>query len=257
MSIAAVDAASAIGASGPQAAIARIAELQQLVSRAHGVQPAQGAAATLGTSFASVLQGAGVGQAITAAAPTSGAGLGGGLTTTPVGGPTGSGQLGGTPSPYDDLIIASAQRHGLDPALLKGLIRAESDFDPNAGSGAGAVGLTQLMPGTAAALGVTDPRDPAQSIEGGAKYLKQQLDAFGGDVTKALAAYNAGPGAVARYGGVPPYAETQAYVQRVQQYAAEYRVAPVAPAPVAAGLQAAAPVFSSNLPTTTGSGSIT
>ncbi len=223
MSIAAVDSASALGAAGPQAAIARIAELQQLVARAHGAQPAQGAAATLGTSFAAALQGAGVGQAITAA-PTAGGGLAGGLTTSPVG--TSNGQLGGTPSPYDDLIVASAQRNGLDPALLKGLIRAESDFDPNAGSGAGAVGLTQLMPGTAASLGVTDPRDPAQSIEGGAKYLKQQLDAFGGDVTKALAAYNAGPGAVARYGGVPPYAETQAYVQRVQQYAAEYRVAP-------------------------------
>jgi len=242
VSFAAVDAASAIGASGPQAAVARVAELQQLVARAGGAQPAQGAAATLGTSFASALRGAGVGQAIAAAAPAPADGLGGGLTTTPVA--TG-GQLGGTPSPYDDLIVAAAQRHGLDPALLKGLIRAESDFDPDAGSGAGAVGLTQLMPSTAAALGVTDPRDPAQSIEGGAKYLKQQLDAFGGDVTKALAAYNAGPGAVARYGGVPPYAETQAYVQRVQQYAAEYRVAPVATAP--AGLP---------LPTT-GSGSIT
>ncbi|MDO8184489.1 lytic transglycosylase domain-containing protein [Conexibacter sp. JD483] len=253
MSIAAVESASAL-ASSPQAAIARIAELQQLVARAHGVQPTQGAAATLGTSFASALQQAGVGQAL-GAAPAAGGGIGGGLTTTPVGGATGS-QLGGTPSPYDDLIIASAQRNGLDPALLKGLIRAESDFNPNAGSGAGAVGLTQLMPGTAASLGVTDPRDPAQSIEGGAKYLKQQLDAFGGDVTKALAAYNAGPGAVARYGGVPPYAETQAYVQRVQQYAAEYRVAPAAAQPVAGGLQTAAPVFTTSLPTT-GSGSIT
>lgn len=253
MSVAAVDAAAAIGAGGPQAAVARIAELQQLVARAHGAQPAQGASASLGTSFAAALEGAGVGQTFAAAVPSAG-GLADGLTTTPVA--SGSGQLGGTPSPYDDLIVASAQRNGLDPALLKGLIRAESDFDPDAGSGAGAVGLTQLMPGTAAALGVTDPRDPAQSIEGGAKYLKQQLDAFGGDVTKALAAYNAGPGAVARYGGVPPYAETQAYVQRVQQYAAEYRVAPAATAPVAAGLAGAAPVFATSLPTT-GSGSIT
>jgi soluble lytic murein transglycosylase-like protein len=245
VTIAAVDAAATVGASGPQAAVARVAELRELVARAHGARPAQGATATLGTSFASALRGAGVGQAITAAAPNGAGGLAGGLTTTPVT-PSGSGGLlGGTPSPYDDLIVAAAQRHGLDPALLKGLIRAESDFDPNAGSSAGAVGLTQLMPSTAAALGVTDPRDPAQSIEGGAKYLKQQLDAFGGDVTKALAAYNAGPGAVARYGGVPPYPETQAYVQRVQQYAAEYRVAPVATAP--AGLP---------LPTT-GSGSIT
>ena len=79
------------------------------------------------------------------------------------------------------------------------------------------------MPGTAAALGVTNVLDPAQSIEGGAKSLAQQLERFGGDVTKALAAYNAGPGAVARYGGVPPYAETQAYVRRVTQYAEQYR----------------------------------
>ena len=79
------------------------------------------------------------------------------------------------------------------------------------------------MPGTAAGLGVSNVLDPAQSINGGAKYLKQQLDAFGGDVTKALAAYNAGPGAVQRFGGVPPYAETQNYVRIVQANAAAYR----------------------------------
>ena len=81
------------------------------------------------------------------------------------------------------------------------------------------------MPGTASSLGVTDASDPAQAIDGGAKYLKQQLDRFGGDVSKALAAYNAGPGAVAKYGGVPPYAETQNYVQKVLGYAAEYGAA--------------------------------
>jgi soluble lytic murein transglycosylase-like protein len=131
--------------------------------------------------------------------------------------------VAGDTSQYDALIQASAARNGVDPALLKGLIRAESNFDPNAGSPAGAQGLTQLMPGTAAGLGVTDVHDPAQAIEGGAKYLRSQLDAFGGDETKALAAYNAGPGAVTRYGGVPPYAETQQYVQRVLGYAAGYR----------------------------------
>jgi len=141
---------------------------------------------------------------------------------------------GGDGSQYDGLIQAAAQRHGIDPALLKALIRAESNFDPNAGSPAGAQGLTQLMPATAAALGVTDVHDPAQAIEGGAKYLRQQLDAFGGDEAKALAAYNAGPGAVARYGGVPPYAETQQYVQRVLAYAAEYRTQlPAVPAATA------------------------
>src|SRR3712207_8934783 len=101
------------------------------------------------------------------------------------------------------------------------------------------------MPATAASLGVTNPSDPAQAIEGGAKYLRQQLDKFGGSVEKALAAYNAGPGAVARFGGVPPYAETQNYVRRVMGYAEEYRRAggtpaaapvPVNPPPASGGL---------------------
>jgi len=131
--------------------------------------------------------------------------------------------VAGDSTQYDALIQSAAARYGIDPALLKGLIRAESNFDPNAGSPAGAQGLTQLMPGTAASLGVTNVHDPAQAIEGGAKYLRAQLDAFGGDQTKALAAYNAGPGAVTRYGGVPPYAETQQYVQRVLGYADAYR----------------------------------
>jgi soluble lytic murein transglycosylase-like protein len=135
--------------------------------------------------------------------------------------PAGGGS--GGPGPFKAEIEAAAAKYHLDPALLRGLIRAESNFDPNAGSPAGAQGLCQLMPGTAASLGVTNIHDPAQNIDGGARYLRQQLDAFGGDVTKALAAYNAGPGAVQRYGGVPPYAETQAYVRRVQQYANEYR----------------------------------
>jgi soluble lytic murein transglycosylase-like protein len=146
--------------------------------------------------------------------------------------------LGGAPTPYDGMIQAAAAKYGLDPALLKALIRQESNFDPNAGSPAGAQGLTQLMPGTAASLGVTNPKDPAQAIEGGAKYLRQQLDAFGGDVRKALAAYNAGPGAVQRHGGIPPYPETQNYVQKVLAYAAEYRGTPGTAAP--AGPAAAA-----------------
>jgi soluble lytic murein transglycosylase-like protein len=124
------------------------------------------------------------------------------------------------PTPFAAEISEAAARNGVDPKLLTGLIRAESNFDPNATSPAGAQGLTQLMPGTAASLGVTNPLDPAQAIEGGAKYLRQQLDRFGGDATKALAAYNAGPGAVERFGGVPPYAETQAYVRKVLGYAA-------------------------------------
>lgn len=131
----------------------------------------------------------------------------------------------GAAVPFAAEIDAAAARHGVDPALLRGLIRQESNFDPSARSSAGATGLTQLMPATARSLGVTNALDPAQAIEGGARYLRQQLDAFGGDVAKGLAAYNAGPGAVNRFGGIPPYAETQAYVRRVMAYADEYRSA--------------------------------
>ncbi|MEA2150011.1 MAG: hypothetical protein QOD69_1841 [Solirubrobacteraceae bacterium] len=134
--------------------------------------------------------------------------------------PTAPAQDAAGPTPYASEISAAAERNGVDPALLTGLIKAESNFDPSATSPAGAQGLAQLMPATAAGLGVTNPLDPAQAIEGGAKYLRQQLDHFGGDASKALAAYNAGPGAVERFGGVPPYAETQAYVRKVLAYAA-------------------------------------
>ena len=139
----------------------------------------------------------------------------------------------GASTPYAAEIDAAAGKYNVDPALLRGLIRQESNFNANATSPAGARGLTQLMPGTAAALGV-DPSVPAQAIEGGAKYLRQQLDRFGNDPAKALAAYNAGPGAVQRYGGVPPYAETQNYVRKVMGYAAEYRQAAPASASAAA-----------------------
>jgi soluble lytic murein transglycosylase-like protein len=118
-------------------------------------------------------------------------------------------------TPFGAEIDAAATRYGIDPGLLGGLVRQESGFDPRAHSPAGAMGLTQLMPATAASLGVTDPYDPAQALDGGAKYLRQMLDRFGNDPAKALAAYNAGPNAVARYGGVPPYAETQNYVRNI------------------------------------------
>ena len=127
------------------------------------------------------------------------------------------------PSAYLPLIDAAAARNGLDPAVLYGLIQQESGFDPSATSSAGAVGLTQLMPGTASSQGVTEPLNPAQSIEGGARYLGQMLRQFGGNVTDALAAYNAGPGAVQSYGGVPPYSETQQYVTKVLENAAAER----------------------------------
>ncbi|WP_211233235.1 lytic transglycosylase domain-containing protein [Solirubrobacter soli] len=124
--------------------------------------------------------------------------------------------------PFEREIERAAAKYKLDPALLKGLIKQESNFDPNARSGAGAVGLAQLMPGTAQGLGVDDPTDPEQSIDGGAKYLREMMDLFDGDKRLALAAYNAGPGAVSKFGGVPPYAETQEYVDRVLANAKEF-----------------------------------
>jgi soluble lytic murein transglycosylase-like protein len=135
----------------------------------------------------------------------------------------GAGQLGawvqGLPEagrPWASHIEAAATEAGVDPRLLAALTWAESGFHAAARSGAGAIGLTQLMPGTAAGLGV-DPADPVQNLRGGARYLRAQLDRFG-SVELALAAYNAGPGRVAQAGGVPRIAETQAYVPRVLSY---------------------------------------
>ena len=118
--------------------------------------------------------------------------------------------------PFAELIRASAKQNGISATLLDALIKQESGFRANVVSPSGAVGLTQLMPSTAKSLGVTNSYDPAQNIQGGAKYLKQQLDKFGGDISLALAAYNAGPEAVAKYGNkIPPYKETQDYVKKV------------------------------------------
>jgi soluble lytic murein transglycosylase-like protein len=157
------------------------------------------------------LSGDGRPAAAPAAAPSSFATTLATVQTPAVAGAAG----GGSSEPFGAEIDAAAARYGIDPALLRGLVRQESGFDPRAHSGAGAMGLTQLMPATASALGVTDPYDPAQSLDGGAHYLREMLDRFGNDPAKALAAYNAGPGAVARFGGVPPYAETQHYVQNI------------------------------------------
>jgi len=206
-----------------ESVVARVAQLQALLATpgTAGAQPAS-------ISFAQQLAGA---TSPSAGATTDATGS---VAATPAdwGTSAKSGSVSSTsasggslPSsvPYHDEIVAAAKRHGLDPALLAGLIKQESGFNANAGSSAGAQGLTQLMPATARGLGVTDPFDPAQSIEGGAKYLAAQMQRFGGDVPRALAAYNAGPGAVERFGGVPPYTETQNYVRNVQAIAAGYR----------------------------------
>lgn len=114
---------------------------------------------------------------------------------------------------YRETARMIAQEEGVDPDLFIRLIEAESSFRPDVTSTAGAYGLTQLMPGTAAELGV-DPTDPIQNLRGGARYLRQQLDRFE-DPALALAAYNAGPGRVRQYGGIPPFQETQNYVARI------------------------------------------
>lgn len=119
---------------------------------------------------------------------------------------------------YDVFIVRMGRKYRIDPPLIKAVIRAESAWNPRAVSRAGAQGLMQLMPGTSKKLDVENPFDPAQNIEAGTRYLRFMLDNFNGDLVLALAAYNAGPGAVKKYGGVPPYRETRAYIKRVMRY---------------------------------------
>ena len=118
-------------------------------------------------------------------------------------------------SEINELISKYADKNGLDEDFVKAVINQESGFNPNATSHCGAMGLMQLMPATAQGLGVSNAYDAEQNIEGGTKYLKGLLDRFGNDKSLALAAYNAGPNAVKKYGGIPPYAETQNYVKSV------------------------------------------
>ncbi len=218
---------SGAGLTAASQAAARVAELQSLIQTVEtggksakgsfgaalaeatalegGTAPALGEATALTPSTSSPL------PATTTAAPAT--------STDPsafeAGEETGS-------VPFASTIEAACAKYGLNPNLLAGLIEQESHFDPTVGSGAGAQGLTELMPETASFLGVTDPHDPTQSIEGGARLLSEKLSEFGGNTELALAAYNAGSGAVQQYNGIPPYPETEQYVQKVLGYASGY-----------------------------------
>jgi soluble lytic murein transglycosylase-like protein len=142
------------------------------------------------------------------------------MTLSGTASPSRSGYYSSSAKPLDSgqfsqLIQSKASQYGVDPKLVQAVVQAESAFNPNAVSSAGAEGLMQLMPATASNLGVADPLDPAQNVDGGVRLLRELLDTYNGDLSKTLAAYNAGPAAVNKYGGVPPYQETQTYVKRI------------------------------------------
>jgi soluble lytic murein transglycosylase-like protein len=117
--------------------------------------------------------------------------------------------------PYGEYIFQAARRHDVDSLLLAAVVEAESNFLPHVVSPVGAVGLTQLMPSTAASFGLSDPRNPKGNLEVGARYLRWLMDRYNDDLERTLAAYNAGPAAVDRYDGIPPYRETRGYVEKV------------------------------------------
>lgn len=130
----------------------------------------------------------------------------------------GSAPVNNDPKQYDSIIAEASQKYNVDESLIRAVIRQESAFNPQATSYCGAQGMMQLMPETAAELGVKNAYDARENIMGGTKYLSRLLDQFDGNMTKAIAAYNAGPGAVQQHGGVPPYPETQNYVDKVLGY---------------------------------------
>jgi soluble lytic murein transglycosylase-like protein len=134
----------------------------------------------------------------------------------------GLGRTSRNPAEFDQIIKSCASEFGVDRSLVKAVIHAESGYNPNAVSSKGATGLMQLMPGTARDLKVADSYNPSDNIRGGVRYLRFLLDTFKGDVTLALAAYNAGLGKVAKHGGVPPYEETRNYVSKVLSYQRTY-----------------------------------
>ncbi len=193
--------------------LAEISAVQDRIAEITGA-PAQydlsAAAPAFGKALASALA-----PADNAPPPYGAPGAGSGPAPAPV-----------APQQIDALVSQNSTAWQVDPSLVKAIIANESGFDANATSRVGAQGLMQLMPSTAQAVGVRNAYDPAQNVAGGTRYLKGLLDRFNGDIRLAVAAYNAGPGAVEKYGDVPPYAETQNYVQNVLGSYAKYRTAP-------------------------------
>jgi hypothetical protein len=155
----------------------------------------------------------------------NGAGAGAYAGPNGAGAAAGANGAGGKPvsGQFSNMINMEAQKNGVDPALVKAIIKNESNFNPQATSHCGAQGLMQLMPATAKGLGVQNAYDPGQNIMGGAKYIGQLMKQFGGDMKLAVAAYNAGPGNVKKYGGVPPFKETQNYVVKVMASYQEFK----------------------------------
>jgi len=187
--------------------LADISAVQNRIAEITGSPPPSATAAVFSTALSSALgANAGLPAAADSAAP---------LAAAPV-----------APEQIDALVGSNAATWQVDPSLVKAIIANESGFNANATSKVGAQGLMQLMPSTAQSVGVRDSYDPGQNVAGGTRYLKGLLDRFNGDVRLAVAAYNAGPNAVEKYGDVPPYAETQNYVKNVLGSYAKYRTDP-------------------------------
>ena len=206
---------------------ADISAVQSRIAEISGSPPASGVSRGGGVNaFAGMVSqalSAGTGLRPTYGMPAAVNPFGGGIGGSAIGMGDVRGAAPVPPAEIDSLVASNSAAYAVDPALIRAVIANESGFDAHATSRTGAQGLMQLEPETAAQVGVTDSYDPAQNVAGGTRYLKGLLDRFHGDVHLAVAAYNAGPGAVEKYGGIPPYAETQHYVAAVLDSYQRYR----------------------------------
>ena len=195
---------------GIHSIMARVAEIQSKIASLEAPPPqTMPASAPQASTFGQALSAASPGVAGSASDQPDVSAIGPLPPLTPSGVPTSKSAA------ISQAIAASAAKYHIDPKLIQSVIQVESGYDPNAVSRAGAMGLMQLMPSNVAEEGVSNPFDPEENIDGGSQQLSQLLSEFGGNLDDALAAYNAGPGAVNRYGGVPPYHETQTYIQKI------------------------------------------